>query len=93
MSPAAAAQPPTGVPAIAATRLTSKSPRAHLAARRDDVVLSVDHAKANHAAVGATRKRLVLIEGKGHNDLVMADEYFASIARFVDELFAAPEIS
>ena len=41
---------------------------------------------------GAARKRLCLIEGAGHNDIAMADEYFRTIASFVDEaLGTAPQ--
>ena len=41
--------------------------------------------RRSHAASGAPRKPLTLIEGAGHNDIAMSEEYFKAIAAFVDE--------
>ena len=37
-------------------------------------------------ADGAARKTLVLVEGAGHNDIAMAEQYFLSIVKFFDQV-------
>ena len=51
-----------------------------------DHILPPSQAKQAHRVCGAERKTLRLIEGAGHNDISMCEEYFSSIARFVDEV-------
>eukprot|EP00316_Scyphosphaera_apsteinii_P004342 CAMPEP_0119344026 /NCGR_PEP_ID=MMETSP1333-20130426/106758_1 /TAXON_ID=418940 /ORGANISM="Scyphosphaera apsteinii, Strain RCC1455" /LENGTH=484 /DNA_ID=CAMNT_0007356449 /DNA_START=140 /DNA_END=1594 /DNA_ORIENTATION=- len=51
----------------------------------DDSVVPAHHARANYEACGARRKRLVLLPGRGHNDIGQEPDYFKSIANFAEE--------
>lgn len=42
-----------------------------------------------HRASGAKRKQLQLIQGAGHNDISMSEEYFKAIAAFVDSVMTS----
>ena len=54
-----------------------------------DTIVPPAQARQAHRASAATHKTLRLIEGAGHNDISMAEEYFRAIAQFVDEALAA----
>jgi hypothetical protein len=51
----------------------------------NDVLIPPDDGEALHASVAAENKRLVLIAGAGHNDILMvgAAEYFQALREFV----------
>jgi pimeloyl-ACP methyl ester carboxylesterase len=59
-----------------------------------DRIVHPMQAQLAYAASGASesgpgaRKTLVMIEGAGHNDIAMSEQYFGSIARFMDEALA-----
>ena len=52
----------------------------------EDDVIDVSEAKTVYASAGTTRKELVLIPGRGHNDLMREPIYWDAIARFVAAL-------
>jgi alpha-beta hydrolase superfamily lysophospholipase len=45
----------------------------------NDTLILPDEARANFAAVASTDKRLVLIEGRGHNDVSLSARYWAAL--------------
>lgn len=51
-----------------------------------DRILPTSHARANFDAIPHDRKVLKLIHGAGHNDIIAFDEYFPTIAAFLDDL-------
>lgn len=48
-----------------------------------DEILPPWHARANFAAIPHDRKALKMIQGAGHNDIMLFDDYFAEIAAFL----------
>lgn len=54
----------------------------------DDYLISPKEAKLNYDNAGAKVKRLEILEGVGHNDMMMAPEhsYFITLKRFFDSL-------
>jgi alpha-beta hydrolase superfamily lysophospholipase len=53
---------------------------------RDDAIIAPDEAQRAFDALGSPRKRLVWIDGRGHNDLSLSPAYWAAILSFVAEL-------
>jgi alpha-beta hydrolase superfamily lysophospholipase len=54
----------------------------------DDFLISPKEAKMNYERAGSKMKTLEILEGVGHNDMMMAEngEYFSSIRRFLESL-------
>lgn len=54
----------------------------------DDFLISPQEAKLNYDNAGAKMKHLEILEGVGHNDMMMAPEgsYFTTLKRFFDSL-------
>ena len=53
---------------------------------REDELIRFDEAEMNHEAAGSQWKRLVILDGHGHNDMVCSARYFPTISGFLDEL-------
>lgn len=51
-----------------------------------DEIIHPDEARANFAACGANDKRLVMVPGRGHNDVMCDDVYWSALADFVGSL-------
>jgi len=51
-----------------------------------DTLIDPREAAAAHAAAGAADKQLVLIPGRGHNDVSAADAYWAALGGFLDRV-------
>jgi pimeloyl-ACP methyl ester carboxylesterase len=47
---------------------------------REDEAISPSEAEAAYAAAGSVEKRLVLIDGRGHNDVSLSPQYWAAVA-------------
>lgn len=54
----------------------------------DDFLISPKEAELNHCQAGSTMKTLEILEGVGHNDMMMAENggYFSSMHRFLESL-------
>jgi alpha-beta hydrolase superfamily lysophospholipase len=52
----------------------------------DDFLISPQEAKLNYENAGAKIKRLEILEGVGHNDMMMNPFYFSTLKRFFDSL-------
>lgn len=48
----------------------------------EDCLISPDEAEVNHRQAGSKLKMLKILDGAGHNDMIMADDYFASLESF-----------
>lgn len=48
-----------------------------------DTLVRPDEAEAAHAAAGTDDKELVMLEGRGHNDISVAPAYWSKIASFI----------
>ena len=53
---------------------------------RDDELIRFEEAEMNHEAAASQWKRLVILDGHGHNDMVCSARYFPTISGFLDEL-------
>ena len=53
---------------------------------REDELIRFDEAEMNHEAAGSEWKRLVILDGYGHNDVVCSTQYFPTISGFLDNL-------
>ena len=51
-----------------------------------DRAVPSEQARLAHAASGSQRRTLKIIDGAGHNDIGMAQEYWSTIAKFLDEV-------
>ena len=53
-----------------------------------DSIISPEEAKLNYKNVPSQKKRLVILEGVGHNDMIMAknNEYFTSLSTFFTQV-------
>ena len=52
----------------------------------DDFLIAPHEAKLNYDNAGSKLKHLEILEGVGHNDMMMAPAYFTSLKRFFDSL-------
>jgi fermentation-respiration switch protein FrsA (DUF1100 family) len=52
----------------------------------DDILISPHEAKLNYDNAGSKLKHLEILEGVGHNDMMMNQTYFSTIKRFFDSL-------
>ena len=52
----------------------------------DDFLISPQEAKLNYDNAGAKIKTLEILEGVGHNDMMMNPSYFSTLKRFLDSL-------
>ncbi len=52
----------------------------------DDDLIVPDEARVAHAEAGASRKELVFVPGRGHNDLSLEGVYWSALTRFVASL-------
>ena len=52
----------------------------------DDFLISPQEAKLNYDNAGAKIKTLEILEGVGHNDMMMNPSYFSTLKRFFDSL-------
>ena len=54
----------------------------------DDFLISPQEAQLNHSQAGSKMKTLAILEGVGHNDMMMAGNggYFSSMRRFLESL-------
>lgn len=52
----------------------------------DDFLISPQEAKLNYDNAGAKLKHLEILEGVGHNDMMMSPSYFTTLKRFFDTL-------
>ena len=50
----------------------------------DDVLIFPHEAKLNYDNAGSEMKNLEILQGVGHNDMMMSDSYFISLKRFFD---------
>ena len=50
----------------------------------DDVLISPYEAKLNYGNVKSKIKKLEILKGVGHNDMMMADSYFITLKQFFD---------
>ena len=50
----------------------------------DDFLISPNEAKFNYDNAGSKMKHLEILEGVGHNDMMMASSYFITLKRFFD---------
>ncbi len=55
---------------------------------REDELIYPDEAAMNFEAAGSTQKRLVLLDGAGHNDIGMHPQYYPTLERFLAECSA-----
>lgn len=55
---------------------------------REDELIHPDEAAMNYEAAGSTQKRLVLLDGAGHNDIGMHPLYYPTLERFLAECSA-----
>jgi len=53
---------------------------------REDDLIRYNEAEMNHEAAGAECKRLVILDGAGHNNIGSNDRYFSTISGFLDEI-------
>jgi pimeloyl-ACP methyl ester carboxylesterase len=52
----------------------------------DDFLISPHEAKLNYDNAGSKMKHLEILEGVGHNDMMMNPTYFSTVKRFFDSL-------
>lgn len=50
----------------------------------DDFLISPQEAKLNYENAGSKQKHLEILEGVGHNDMMMSGTYFSSLIKFFD---------
>ncbi|MBN1511689.1 MAG: alpha/beta hydrolase [Phycisphaerae bacterium] len=55
---------------------------------REDELIHPDEAAMNYEAAGSTQKRLVLLDGAGHNDIGIHAQYYPTLERFLAECSA-----
>ncbi len=55
-----------------------------------DQLINPSEAKENLAALGSTTKRLVLVPGRGHNDVSLEEVYWEALGALVDSLVGTP---
>jgi esterase/lipase len=50
----------------------------------DDFLIYPHEAKLNYDNAGSKKKHLEILEGVGHNDMMMSSSYFSTLKQFFD---------